>query len=570
MEDAVTKVISDFESNPMVCSRTLRNLFERDEKGFFVDVLPLLRRGDDSAGFQYLLTFLVTRGLLLKPLCDPRVFTLDEAMGLARRLSVVDNQFDVRLLRTLLQKNGSTAAKELEEITSSEAGLRMLDIMSEVSDGTKVLSTMTRLMSHPDPRVRSKAALLVGRSNKNHKWVQERLTETDARVRANAVESLWGADNAGSRAVYWSALGDEDSRVVANAVLALYRLGDPGSIRLIHQLATHPDVSFRVSGIWVMGETGDPRFLPPLARLISDSDLRGNAFRAIAKLKKFAEQRKGDEPLTVILGPPRRLENQWNQFYAAIQCDRGQQLPVLNPMNFAVWEDSSLVPDFNVRQRGGSEPLAVAFAFPRILDRGGPAKDIQEDCIERALRSKRKHDLWMVMKYLTGTDLAGPADDDLAAARMRFSTLNDAITEAISSPGQRLACACHMHQALRSMIEATAKQRAARNIILISQFPNDTLPEDLADPILDAITNGITVHVVTPWPSTSMNALCSRTGGTLLTPARPDQIPRMVERLCASLLHSYEVRYQPENPAATRLRLQVYTDTLMGEATQAL
>jgi hypothetical protein len=121
----------------------------------------------------------------------------------------VDSQFDVRLLRSLIHKNGSTSNQELERIAGSAAGIRLLEIMSEVSDGTHLLSTVMRLMSHPDPRVRSKAALLVGRSNKNHKWVQERLGESDARVRANAVESLWGADNAGSRAVFWSALGDE-------------------------------------------------------------------------------------------------------------------------------------------------------------------------------------------------------------------------------------------------------------------------------------------------------------------------------------------------------------------------
>ena len=309
MEAAVHKVISEFEANPMVCSRSLRSLFDRDQRGFFAGVLPLLRRGEDSPGFQYLLTFLFGQGILLRPLCDPRVFTLDEATGIARRLSHVDPQFDVRLLRTLLQKNGNTAPPELERVASSEAGLRMLHLMSEVSDGTKVLGIMTRLLSHPDSRVRSKAALLVGRSNKNHKWVQERMGESDARVRANAVESLWGADNAGSRGVYWSALGDEDSRVVANAILALYRLGDPGSVRLIQQLVSHPETDFRVSGVWVMGETGDPRFLPALARLISEpvAELRGNAFRALARLKKSIALRTAGEPRQPAATPGEQL-----------------------------------------------------------------------------------------------------------------------------------------------------------------------------------------------------------------------------------------------------------------------
>ena len=599
MEAAVQKIISEFEANPMVCSRTLRSMYEQDQTGFFESLLPLLRRGEDSSGFQYLLTFLLSEGILLKPLCDPGVFTLDEAIAISRRLRQVDSQFDVRLLRSLIHKNGSTSNQELERIAGSAAGIRLLEIMSEVSDGTHLLSTVTRLMSHPDPRVRSKAALLVGRSNKNHKWVQERLGESDARVRANAVESLWGADDAGSRAVFLSALGDENCRVVANAVLGLYRLGDPGSVRLIRQLMSHPDTAFRVSGVWVMGETGDPRFLPMVARLISEplAELRGNAFRAMAKLKKAMAQRTACEPLTVIAGPPRRLENNWNQFGAAVRYQSRQPIPELNITNFAVLEDSALVREYSVRQRGKSEPLAVALAFPRILDRGGPAVDIQDDSIELALRHKRKHDLWMVMKYITASQekprppaVAAPqprnstsilgletsaqalnaGDADLSSVRMRFTANAKALTDAVSSPGLRLACASDLHQATRSLIDAARQMRAARNVILVCQSPVDTFTEDVKDQILDANTSGVAVHIISPWPTAAMNEFCSRTGGTLLTPQSPDQIPKTLEGLCASLLNTYEVRYEPENPGASKLRLQVYTDTLMGEAVQNL
>jgi hypothetical protein len=599
MEAAVQKIISEFEANPMVCSRTLRSIYEQDQAGFFESLLPLLRRGEGSSGFQYLLTFLLSEGILLKPLCDPEVFTLDEAIAIARRVRQVDSQFDVRLLRSMVHNNGSTSNQELERIASSAAGIRLLDIMNEVSDGTHVLTTMTQLMSHPDARVRSKAALLVGRSNKNHKWVQGRMGESDARVRANAVESLWGADNAGSRAVFWSALGDENCRVVGNAVLGLYRLGDPSSIRLVQQLLSHPDTAFRVSGVWVMGETGDPRFLPMLARLIGEpvAELRGHAFRAMAKLKKAMAQRTACEPLTVIAGPPRRLENNWNQFSAAIRYESRQQIPELNVTNFAVWEDSTLVREYSIRQRGKSEPLAVAMAFPRILDRGGPAVDIQDDGIERALRHKRKHDFWMVMKYITASQekprppaVAAPqpsnstsilrletaalvlnaSDVDLSAVRMRFTTNANALIDAVSSPGTRLACANDLHQATRALIDAARQMRAFRNVILVCQSPVDTFTGDVKDQILDANTSGVAVHIISPWPTAAMNEFCSRTGGTLLTPQSPDQIPKTLEGLCASLLNSYEVRYQPENPGASKLRLQIYTGTLMGEAVQNL
>ncbi len=246
--------------------------------------------------------------------------------------------------------------------------------------------------------------------------------------------------------------------------------------------------------------------------------------------------------------------------------------------NFAIWEDSVLVREYSIRQRGKNEPLAVALAFPRILDRGGPAIEIQDDSIERALRYKRKHDVWMVIKYITigapgpepSSAFLSPSDEDLSAARMRFTTNSRAISEAAASPGSRLGCATDLHQAARTLIDAAGEVHAARNIVLMCQSQADTLTSDVRDQILDANTSGVAVHIISPWPVPAMSELCSRTGGTLLTPSSPEGIPKALEGLCASLPNSYEVRYQRENPSACKLRLQVHTETLIGEAVQNL
>src|SRR5436190_975812 len=157
----------------------------------------------------------------------------------------------------------------------------------------------------------------------------------------------------------------------------------------------------------------------------------------------------------------------------------------------------------------------------------------------------------MVMKYITASQeasLLGPADEDLSALRMRFTTNAQVVSEAVSSPGTRLGCASNLHQATRTLIDAVGQQRAARNIVLVCASQVDTFTHDVRDLILDANTSGVTVHIISPWPVAAMHELCSRTGGMLLTPSKPDQIPGTLEGLCASLMHSYEVRYQPENP----------------------
>lgn len=581
MESDLRKVISEFVENPLQGSRALRLLYEKDQSGFFEMALPALREEPDSPGFHYLLTLLLSQGLLLRPLCNPHMFSLDEAKRIGRRLRLVDSHFDVRLLRTLVPNNGDTSTDDLERVANTPSGLRLLEILGEISDGTRVLPVMTRLLNHTDSRVRSKAALLVGRSNKNHKWVQDKLCEPDARVRANAVESLWGSDSAGSRAVFLSALGDADNRVVANALLALYRLGDPACVRLILEMLTHSDAGFRVSAVWVMGESGDQRFMPTLARLISEpeAELRGNAFRALAKIKKSMAARGDADHLDIFVGPPHREQANWVQFTAAVRCRRDAQIPDLNGTNFAMWEDSVLIREYTVEQRGKHEPVAIALGMPRILDRGGPPQVIQECAIERALRYKRGQDIWTVLKYVTASqespnlsDTGGlsPADEDLSSLRMRFTANPDKIEGAVALPGTRMACGSDLHQAIRTLIDATAHMRAARNIVLICQSPHDTFTRDVEAEIEAAYLASIAVHIITPWPTNSMREMCSRTSGTLVAPPTPGGIPEALEGLCASLLNSYEVRFQSENPAASKLRLQIYTEAFTGETFQSL
>ncbi len=582
MDAAIRKIIADFDANPMQEARALRLLFESNRFAFLAAALPVLRDESDSGGLHYIATLLHSNDLLLAPLCSPQVFTAEEAIRISRHLMEVDAQFDLRLLRNGVNNNGSTSPEELERLFGTPPGMRMLEILGEISDGARVISTMTQLMSHPDPRVRSKAALLVGRSNKNHKWVKDRLSEADPRVRANAIESLWGSDTAGSRAVFWTALGDDDDRVVGNAILALYRLGDPASIQLLLQLIAHPEISFRTTGVWAMGEAGDPRFMPILARMITEQvpELRTNAFRAMAKIKKAIAARTAGASFNVMLGPLRRARDNWMEFIAALRSASGGQPPDLNFTNFALWEDSKLVREYTVRQRGKQEPVAVAIGMPRILDRYSREQEIQQNAAEQGLRYKRQQDVWTVLKYVTvdpehqvsaATAAAmTPADEDLSSLRMRFSRNPDVIAAAISKPGTRLACAANLSQTARCLIAWVRQMNAARNVILICQSPADVLGPDVRDQIEAAEAASVTVHIISPWPSDAMRQLCSQTQGTLLAPATQELIPDSLEALCASLLNSYDVRYKPENEDASKLRLQVYTATSMGEASQKL
>ena len=110
-----------------------------------------------------------------------------------------------------------------------------------------------------------------------------RLSESDPRVRANAVESLWGVETPEARTLLNFAASDANNRVVGNALLGLYYLGDSSVLAEVIKLAGHESALFRATAAWMMGETGDPRFTDALRRMITESDpaVRKRAFAAL-------------------------------------------------------------------------------------------------------------------------------------------------------------------------------------------------------------------------------------------------------------------------------------------------
>src|ERR1035437_10930718 len=115
-----------------------------------------------------------------------------------------------------------------------------------------------------------------------------RLGESDPRVRANAIESLWGVDSPEARTLLNFAANDANTRVVGNALLGLYYLGESSVLADVVKLAAHDSALSRSSAAWVMGVAGDPRFAETLRRMISDPDavVRKRVFAALGQIDR--------------------------------------------------------------------------------------------------------------------------------------------------------------------------------------------------------------------------------------------------------------------------------------------
>src|ERR1700744_1483001 len=76
-----------------------------------------------------------------------------------------------------------------------ESTERALEILDAISPGRRIVSMIKHLTAHSHERVSSKVALLIGKRSRDCSWGRRILKNaTDARLRANTIESLWGAN----------------------------------------------------------------------------------------------------------------------------------------------------------------------------------------------------------------------------------------------------------------------------------------------------------------------------------------------------------------------------------------
>lgn len=610
MDQALTQIFAEFVTNPVSAGMAMRRLLESNREEFFLSSLPYLRlaqdqemRGSSGAqGFNYLLTLLLMNDLILEQLTNTSLFSFAEAVSLARQLLRIEPLLDIKMVRTLLDTKDISSREEFERKANSERGIRLLEIMAAISDGARILPVMAQLLQHPDSRVRSKAALLVGRSNKNYRWVEQRMTEDDPRVRANAIESLWDVDSEGTRHVFWAATADPDNRVAGNAVYGLYKLGEPASIPLLLQMMEHAQADFRVTAIWIMGETGDPRFLPVLARVMGDSEsqIRAAVFRAIGRLKQGMAKFSTSAPLDINVGQVETAPDGWLQLPISVSLPNtpgqtSQGVPGLKPTQFVIYDDTTLVSEYEVSEKTLGEALTIAFALPRTVDMDGLLHRNLEQAFSQTMHRKRKNDAWVTLRYLCEKEREQPAvtlvgtpvasrnrsgilninqalqlqpqaqPEQLAIPPdLRFSTEPEAILSAVSSPGSRLSSAPNLAQAARILVSTVAPMRGSRHVILMHQpgAPQPT-PTECNEIVRAARSAKTRIHVISPEPVLALGEVCARTAGVVVE--RPlEELSLALEGLYASLVSHYQIRLRSENSGAA-LKIQVFCKQGTGE-----
>jgi len=569
MASPLAKLVESFTVNPMVSGKVMRQLLEQDSRQFLQDSLPLLQAAPDVPGFYHLLALLQSHDLILKNICDPGMFTTQQAIALAKRLARIEPHFEIKLAKALLAPKARATKREIERNAQSPAGRRLLEIIAAISEGTQSL-LVAQLLEHPDAHVRSKAALLVGKSNKNANWTQQRLLETDGRVRANVLEALWGAESDECRGIFWSALADRDNRVVGNAILGLHRLGDPATIGLILEMTGRPEPDFQKTAVWVMGESGDLRFLPWLEDVLASPSaaLRTHAFHALMKLKKKRARLAALPALGVQFLPRWDARDGWTEVHLSVVREGYLALVGLKPTQFVLWENGHQIIDFNATGFAEALPLLAGFALPHLV--GAMEKQAAyRQAFASCLRLKRNEDAWMMLKYSWNNSEA----PSLQPANSELLIDAEAVEEFAGSSKTHAKPAGNLWQAAAILVRAPAPNKCARHVVLMDDgsaaVPSPDVIEKLgnqakaASVAIDAISSREGVF----------EQLCRQNRGRCFHCPNEESLSKVLNDLYGCLIANYQLRYRTSggrDAEPAELKVQVSAEAGLGAATTTL
>ncbi len=219
-------------------------------------------------------------------LTSPEANSRENAINLFRRFLEIDPSFDVKLAERLPNRRESNLADALDSLRSTRA----LDILDQTSRGRRLLPIVGHLPGYRDTRISAKATLFVGRRIQNPSWTRKQLGQRDQRVRANAVESLWGLDSPAAVTLLEECLDDDNNRVTGNSLLGLHILGRAEVERRVFCLADATKHEFRSTAAWIMGKMSGEECFHRLTALVRDDhpQVRSTALRSLLEIRRAA------------------------------------------------------------------------------------------------------------------------------------------------------------------------------------------------------------------------------------------------------------------------------------------
>ncbi len=538
-------LLESFDQDPSQFSKVLRSYSAANPDAFVSHARKALQTLPPCRALKCLTNLLTLEGLL-KFLLEEYARSREGAITLAKKILQFEPRFDAALIEYVEDK-------DLVQ-HSEQTVLYALDILDEISERDRLVLNILTFLKHPSPKLRSKAARMLGRRRPNATCMDALITESDARVRANAVESLFRVRNDYSHNLFRLLAKDSNNRVAGNARLGLYLAGDTDSIQLIDELAYDRRPNFRNTGAWVIGRTADPRFSTTLGKLMTDSDelVRAQSFRAMRAMKDALKTCTAKDLLN-LTALHHEQERDAHRLIVTVSDPAGQPLKEIPGTRFLIRMDGSYVREYKVREHDSPNSLNIAFVL--CLPREGEeimARQL-EDAVERCLPLRRLNDKWAVLKLTHNSHWArfgqpnehagSPdrgADVLYSGVRGQIGLMLHERPTYLDGKGNDDA----LHKALRDMLAIDSGTNSP-DILFVGDAPEESL---LAAMLRRNAANArCRVHaaLIGDQASSRLQELIETTGG-LLKYGTAEDLAASTLRVYSSLVHRYELLWERE------------------------
>ena len=527
MSEAVTLLLDNFYRNRRDYGRRLAEMLEKDPPGFREAAVQYLCRGGHLPSEQILVWLLQKANMLLDILLDPATCSLDQAVQLAKVVKRNADRIDVEL------------ARQLKEASNSQAS-RILRLLAEIADSNRTLPLLIKVLRESRSELRGMAALIFARHCQNTLFIENAMKDSDAGVRASAIEGLGLSNRRAEPAILLDALYDPSPRVRANAALARYRFGDKSALRLLTEMAGQEEPEARTMAAWAMGETQDARCIALLENRRTDSsqDVRDQVDQALTKIRLNRgpdETPTPEQPITFDLLSASVDTAGNRRFHMALTTPDGSEFIDFSEHHFSMEEDGVVVTDRQVRTPSDREPLHLAF----VLDCSGSiaADEIQRmnAAVVRSLQEKLPKDKAAVFKFSLDVERA-----------LGFTGSLNALASVVRRRHPGLKTASRLHDAIGQALEDLRPQPGFRAVIVIADG-SDRGSEIAMPALIERIkTTGIPLFLIgfgSDIETAGLRELALQAGGRFNLVSIDKDLAAECQKLVRRLSSHYSIEY---------------------------
>lgn len=531
VESSIAVLEEQFPTQPTEVLRQLKEYSRTSREEFLAQTIDYLAESEDSR-FSKLVFHQMREddadleGMLFRSLAIPN----EKMLRIAALAARIEPRLPAAWTATL-----NDELQQWQEEDSLAPILRKMQAISHTVDPLRRITVLNPATKHADARIRAKAVALINTAL-GEEQMPFGIEDVSSRVRATAIESMWGRRDALVREQFERHLRAKSPREAINAALGLHRAGKFQARQSLMSWAEGNDGHFGRAAVWATGQTEDPRLLVFLQQKMRsvDSSLRGHVLRALKRLREFRESAALAERLQFKVQTMEMQGLNRMRILLSITKSNGQPFPIgaLQPTNFLIEDGSQIHDQARIRFTGSETPAVYLLLLPL------QTSDIVQSKLEDLVQSKRREDVISIQRY--------PAGSSTTAAVCSSIDFCQTVEAGLGLAKSSRIAATNWQNAIERSIASFPGRLERRHLLVVTDASWGADAEASASWAERARRFDVSFHLLARHRiraacANSWRRLCHQTNGSFAECLAPVDLPESLDRWLLDMLCGVEI-----------------------------